>query len=73
VSDTWNLKWRHFREIIVSIPGHREQEIIAEALEEADRQAALLEAQRSMLVDEKRALMQQLLTGKRRVKLDTAA
>lgn len=74
VSDTWNLKYPHFSEIRVAIPERKEQEAIAEILLASDQQIALLESKLKMLDEEKCALMQQLLTGKRRVRLtDTEA
>ncbi len=70
VSDTWNLKYRHFAEIKVKVPERKEQEAISAVLLVADEQIITLEDKLEHLKDEKRALMQQLLTGKRRVKLD---
>ena len=47
-----------------------EQQKIASVLNNADQETVLLEQQLADLKQEKKALMQQLLTGKRRVKLD---
>ena len=47
-----------------------EQQKIATVLSNADREIELLEQQLADLQQEKKALMQQLLTGKKRVKLD---
>jgi type I restriction enzyme S subunit len=47
-----------------------EQQKIASVLTNADKETELLEQQLSDLKQEKKALMQQLLTGKRRVKMD---
>jgi type I restriction enzyme S subunit len=69
-SDTWNLKFRHFKEVTVTIPVLEEQKQIAKILQKCDREIAGLIAMREALVSEKKALMQQLLTGKRRVKVD---
>ncbi len=69
-SDTWNLKFRHFKEITVTIPELEEQKQIAKILQQCDREIAGLTAMRVALVSEKKVLMQQLLTGKRRVKVD---
>ncbi|MBD5801881.1 EcoKI restriction-modification system protein HsdS [Azoarcus sp. Aa7] len=69
VSDTWNLKYSHLKTIKVTVPERKEQEAIAAVLRTADQQIALLESKLTLLNDEKRALMQQLLTGKRRVRL----
>lgn len=49
----------------------KEQQKIASVLTAADKEIELLEAKLAHLKDEKKALMQQLLTGKRRVKVDT--
>ncbi len=70
VSDTWNLKYPNFSEIKVTVPGTDEQEEIASVLKTADKQISNLRLQAEKLNQEKKALMQQLLTGKRRVKLD---
>lgn len=48
----------------------KEQQKIASVLTAADQEIELLEAKLAHLKDEKKALMQQLLTGKRRVKVD---
>lgn len=69
VSDTWNLKYPHFSEIKVTIPERAEQEAIARILADTDAEIALLQARISALQAEKRALMQQLLTGKRRIQI----
>ena len=52
-----------------NIPPLDEQRRIIEILDAARQQIALAEQQLSLLKAEKRALMQQLLTGKRRVRL----
>jgi type I restriction enzyme S subunit len=69
VSDTWNLKYPHFAEIKVFIPERKEQEAIADVLAAADEEIAIRVKELKGLQEEKRALMQQLLTGKRRVRL----
>ena len=48
----------------------KEQQKIALVLTNADNEIGLLEQQLADLKQEKKALMQQLLTGKRRVKVD---
>jgi type I restriction enzyme S subunit len=73
VSDTWNLKYPNFAEIKVTIPERKEQEAISTVLRAADEQINVLESKLTILVEEKRALIQQLLTGKRRVRLDQAS
>lgn len=54
----------------ILIPPLEEQQKIADVLTNADREVELLEQQFSDLKQEKKALMQQLLTGKRRVKIN---
>lgn len=68
-----SLRWREFSKIRVPIPSLAEQSAIADLLDCADAEKEALVAQRGMLEQEKRALMQQLLTGKRRVKVEEAA
>lgn len=54
----------------LTYPKRIEQEKIASVLANADKEIELLEQQLADLKQEKKALMQQLLTGKRRVKID---
>ena len=68
VNDTLNLKYRYFAKIKVSIPAKEEQVAIAAILRVADRELDLLRTQVVALREQKRGLMQQLLTGKRRMK-----
>lgn len=56
----------------VVLPELREQQKIAVVLSTADAEISTLEKKLACLKDEKKALMQQLLTGKRRVKVDEA-
>lgn len=69
VSDTWNLKFRHFAEIKVTIPGEDEQKAIAKVFSIIDRELDLLQAKAEALRQQRKGLMQQLLTGKKRVKI----
>jgi type I restriction enzyme S subunit len=69
VDDTLNLKWRHFAEIKVPIPEKKEQQAIAAVFRTADRELNLLRTQLDALREQKKGLMQQLLTGKVRVKV----
>jgi type I restriction enzyme S subunit len=69
VSDTWNLKFHHFSEIKVVIPELSEQVAIAKVLKAADDEIAALEKHLDYLREEKRALMADLLSGKRRVRV----
>ncbi|WP_413522508.1 restriction endonuclease subunit S [Photobacterium phosphoreum] len=55
----------------INIPHYSEQQKIASVLTAADKDIELLEAKLAHLKQEKKALMQQLLTGKRRVSLSS--
>lgn len=61
------------KSIKIPIPPIQEQQKIATTLTTADQEIETLQQQLNSLKQEKKALMQQLLTGKRRVKLDEAA
>jgi type I restriction enzyme S subunit len=67
VSDTWNLKYSDFAQIKVSIPDLPEQRRIAEVLETCDREIELLQRKRELVGEQKKGLMQRLLTGRVRV------
>ena len=54
----------------LTIPSYEEQQKIAQVLTAADREIETLQQKLACLKQEKKALMQQLLTGKRRVKVD---
>lgn len=56
----------------LSVPNFEEQQKIAAVLSVADTEISTLEKKLACLKNEKKALMQQLLTGKRRVKVDEA-
>ena len=58
------------KSIRMKLPSISEQKKISLVLTNADKEIELLEQQLTDLKQEKKALMQQLLTGKRRVKLD---
>lgn len=66
-SDTWNLKFRHFKEIKVLIPPLDQQKQIASILNTARREIDLLKKQAEAYRKQKRGLMQKLLTGTWRV------
>ncbi len=70
VSDTWNLKYSNFSKINWCFPSLAEQQKIAAVLSSADQEITTLQQKRDCLKQEKKALMQQLLTGKRRVTID---
>ncbi|MCC4106869.1 restriction endonuclease subunit S [Serratia ureilytica] len=56
----------------VFLPPYEEQEKIASMLSDSDTEISILEKKLFLLKQEKKALMQQLLTGKRRVKAEAA-
>jgi type I restriction enzyme, S subunit len=61
--------WDVVKNVRVSLPPLEEQQKIAQVLSAADREIELLQQKLASLKQEKQALMQQLLTGKRRVAL----
>lgn len=65
-----NVKPSDFFSLKVKIPSLKEQQKIAQVLSTADAEITNLQAQLAKLKLEKKALMQQLLTGQRRVKPD---
>lgn len=67
-----SLRWKEFNQIHVPLPPLKEQQKIAAVLSVADAEISTLEKKLACLRDEKKALMQQLLTGKRRVKVGEA-
>jgi len=69
VDDTLSLKFDAFSKIEVIIPPVDEQKRIAEVLDACDQELALLNRKLELLKKQKQGLMQQLLTGKVRVKL----
>ncbi|WAT14147.1 restriction endonuclease subunit S [Xanthomonas fragariae] len=64
-----SLRWKDFQRIHIPLPPVEEQQAIATMLAQAGREAALIKNQLDLLREEKSALMSQLLTGKRRVRL----
>ncbi|MCV5934649.1 restriction endonuclease subunit S, partial [Escherichia coli] len=54
-----------------SLPTLMEQQKIAAVLSAADAEMSMLEKKLACLKEEKKALMQQLLTGKRRVNVES--
>ncbi len=64
------LRWNVFKEIIVALPPIEEQKAITSFLDEADKEIELQKARLNLLTLQKKGLMQELLTGKKRVKID---
>lgn len=62
-----SLRWSDFKKIEIPLPSLDEQLAISVVIDAADCEISNLERQLATLREEKRALMQQLLTGKRRV------
>tara|TARA_R110001583_G_scaffold188966_1_gene351560 strand:+ start:10889 stop:12058 length:1170 start_codon:yes stop_codon:yes gene_type:complete len=58
-----------FSNLVIGLPCSKEQQKIAAVLINADKEIKLLEQQLADLKQEKKALMQQLLTGKRRISI----
>ncbi|MCP4586143.1 MAG: restriction endonuclease subunit S [Pseudoalteromonas sp.] len=63
----YNLSKTQLLKVKISLPKKEEQQKIASVLNNADKEIELLEQQLADLKQEKKALMQQLLTGKKRV------
>lgn len=64
-----SLRWKEFSRIPLPLPPLEEQRAISEAVDGVAATETAYQAQLTVLRQEKAALMQQLLTGKRRVKL----
>jgi len=65
-----NIQKKEVETVEILLPSHEEQQKIATVLTNADKEIELLEQQLADLQQEKKALMQVLLTGKRRVTLE---
>ncbi len=64
-----SLRWNEFSRIKVPLPSLSEQEAITAVLNTCDSELALLDRKLTLLKKQKQGLMQQLLTGKVRVKI----
>lgn len=70
VDDTLNCKFKDFSIVKVYLPKTKEEQTaIAQVLQAADKEIALLKAKAEKLQEQKKGLMQQLLTGKTRLKI----
>lgn len=67
VDDTLNLKFHNFAQIKVKLPGIPEQRKIAGILDSAASEIEQLQKQLESLQKQKKGLMQQLLTGQKKV------
>lgn len=63
------LRWDGFSIIKIKIPSLEEQTAIAQVLQAADKEITLLRAKADKLREQKKGLMQMLLTGKKRLKI----
>lgn len=70
VGDTLNCKYRDFGQVHICCPPLAEQKAITEVLIAADREIELAKEKLERLRRQKRGLMQQLLSGKKRVKIN---
>ena len=68
VSDTLNCKYPDFSQVKVTIPAKEEQTAIANLFYDFEKQIELASEKLANLQSQKRGLMQQLLTGKKRIK-----
>lgn len=67
-SSVYGISKKNLSMVILPLPSVQEQKAIAKILIEADREIELLTASLESLKDQKKGLMQQLLTGRIRVK-----
>ncbi|HHQ4465478.1 TPA: restriction endonuclease subunit S [Aeromonas veronii] len=68
-----SLRLPMFQKMKLNLPTFEEQQKIAVVISTADQEITTLQQKLDALKQEKKALMQQLLTGKRRVKVVGAA
>ena len=69
VNDTLNLKFPSFAKIPIEVPTKDEQAVIASVLKADDEDEVVLRKKLAALKQQKKALMQKLLTGQVRVKV----
>lgn len=70
VDDTLNCKFKDFSIVKVMLPQTKEEQTaIAKVLQAADKEISLLKAKANRLREQKKGLMQVLLTGKKRIVL----
>jgi type I restriction enzyme S subunit len=68
VSDTWMCKFKDFSKVrFFAPPTKKEQDDIAEIIENASEEIKIQEQKLATLQKQKKGLMQQLLTGQKRV------
>ena len=64
------LRWDAFSIIKIQIPSYKEQTAIAQLLQTADKEIQLLKTKTEKLREQKKGMMQVLLTGKKRLNLN---
>ncbi len=69
----YNLSKKQLVKLDILLPGKAEQEAISHVLATSDMEISAVRHRLVYLREEKKALMQQLLTGKRRVNVETEA
>ena len=69
VNDTLNCKYKDFKIIKVKLPNKGEQAAIAKVLQTADKELQLLQTKLDKLKEQKKGLMQVLLTGRKRLNI----
>lgn len=70
IRDGKQISYEDFCFVKIPFPSYEEQTAIAQILQTADKEIDLLKKQRDAMTEQKRGLMQRLLTGKFRVKVD---
>jgi type I restriction enzyme, S subunit len=68
-----SLRWKEFAKIKIPLPNISEQKKISAVIDVAELETANLRAQLACLEQQRQALMLQLLTGKRRLRVDERA
>jgi len=63
VSDTWQCRYRDFSIVKYPVPEYKEQKAIADILNDADKEISVLEKKLSLLEDQKKYLLNTLITG----------
>lgn len=66
------LRWDAFSIIKIHLPSKEEQTAIAQVLQAADKEIQLLNAKTEKLREQKKGMMQVLLTGKKRLKIKSS-
>jgi len=70
VDDTLNCKFKDFAIVKIYLPEKEEQTAMAQVLRITDKEIQLLKAKTEKLREQKKGLMQVLLTGKKRLQYE---